>query len=62
VKLMSDHLDGIERRALIPEAVRDGRDLSAVLSRYAQDVEPGLAVDGPVTPLKSSTRARMGAR
>jgi DNA-binding GntR family transcriptional regulator len=62
VKLMADHLDGIERRALIPEVVRDGRDLSAVLSRYALDVGSGIATGDQVAPLKPSSRARLGAR
>ena len=61
VKLMAEHLDGIERRALIPEVVRDGRDLSAVLSRYALDVGAGAAAGEQVAPLKPSSRARIGA-
>ena len=62
VRLMSDHLDGIERRALIPEVVRDSRDLACVLSRYAQDVDPDLAAGEQVAPWKSSPRVRVGAR
>ena len=49
-RLMAEHLHGIEQRALIPEVVRDGRDLLAVLSRYADDVSG----PGPrIAPLRS---------
>lgn len=41
VRLMAEHLAGIEERALIPRTVRVERDLGSVLAQYAQ------AVGGP---------------
>lgn len=38
VALMADHLEGIERRALIPDLSGAGQDLPAILSHYAADV------------------------
>jgi DNA-binding GntR family transcriptional regulator len=40
VALMAEHLVGIESRALITEIVGSDADLSSILSRYAQAVEP----------------------
>lgn len=38
VKLMAEHLEGIEARALIPRTVRSNQDLGSILSQYAQVV------------------------
>lgn len=38
VKLMAEHLEGIEARALIPRTVRSDQDLGSILSQYAQAV------------------------
>jgi DNA-binding GntR family transcriptional regulator len=51
-RLMAEHLSGIESRALIPELPREGHDLSAVLSRYANDLREPQA-----RPLKAAARA-----
>lgn len=40
VALMTEHLEGIESRALITDIVASDGDLSTILSRYAQAVEP----------------------
>lgn len=38
MRLMAEHLEGIEERALIPRTVRVERDLGSVLAQYAQVV------------------------
>lgn len=40
VRLMDDHLRGIEERALIPERPRGNPDLGAVLSQYLGEIHP----------------------
>ena len=62
VQLMAEHLQGIEQRALIPDVVRDGPDLSTVLSRYMADMRPpeGSVVLQPAS--KASTGRRAVAR
>ena len=55
-------LGGIERRALIPELVRDSRDLTAVLSRYAQDLGETSDAEPLLPRLKPLPRARGAVR
>ncbi len=45
IKLMAEHLEGIEARALFPRPARVDRDLGSVLAAYAQAV--GSAADTP---------------
>jgi DNA-binding GntR family transcriptional regulator len=53
VRLMADHLDGIESRALIAELPREGHALGEVLSRYRNSLSP------PATPpIPTTTRRR----
>lgn len=40
VALMTEHLEGIESRALITDIVASDSDLSSILSRYVEAVEP----------------------
>ncbi len=53
VHLMTDHLVGIESRALISSIVQSDADLSSILARYAEAVEPPKAG----TPLKAPAKA-----
>jgi len=56
VKLMSDHIGGIESRALISEIVQSDQDLSAILTRYAAAVEPAKAA-ATLKPVVAKRRA-----
>ncbi len=40
MRLMAEHLAGIEDRALIPRTVRQDQDLGSILAQYAQAVGP----------------------
>ncbi len=54
VKLMAEHLQGIEQRALLPDAAYGNAGLDDVLARYAADV----AVDAAAVALPSATTTR----
>jgi DNA-binding GntR family transcriptional regulator len=38
IQLMTEHIHGIEKRALLPELFHDGQALSSVLSRYTEEL------------------------
>jgi DNA-binding GntR family transcriptional regulator len=53
VRLMAEHLNGIESRALIAELTRESHALGEVLSRYRNNLSP------PATPPTPTTRRRI---
>lgn len=58
VQLMLEHLNGIEKRALLPTAVVNAAGLSGIFSRYADDVgtpSQALPLKSPRKSLRSPT-------
>lgn len=62
VRLMADHLGGIESRALIPERPQPGQDLGGVLSTYLRDVSPSAATVPMKVAAKQSAKPRTARR
>jgi DNA-binding GntR family transcriptional regulator len=60
-KLMSDHLGGVENRALIDEVAKDENDLGAILGKYSAELERGAQGSVSLAPARKKTVARKRA-